>query len=225
MPELLADRPDLPQPGPMTETWQQQRFFQSIVHALKAAPTPLLLHLDDLQWSDAETLTLLQFLLHGARSHPLLLVGGIRTEDAGGNQALAAFVEAMRHAGQLVELHLGPLSAQEADELATQTAGMAIGSDAHTAKALFAASEGHPLYLIEAVRSDRFDAPRLRPDRCDDIQAVGCDVASAMPARIYNLLSARLGQLSGTAQQVVSVAAVIGRAFDYEILQAAVSIG
>ncbi len=73
LPELLADRPDLPQPGPMTETWQQQRFFQSIVHALQAAPTPLLLHLDDLQWSDAETLTLLQFLLHGARSHPLLL--------------------------------------------------------------------------------------------------------------------------------------------------------
>ncbi len=113
LPELLADRPDLPHPGPMTETWQQQRFFQSIVHALQAAPTPLLLHLDDLQWSDAETLTLLQYLLYGARSHPVLLVGGIRTEDAGGNQALASFVEATRHAGQLVELHLGPLSAQE----------------------------------------------------------------------------------------------------------------
>ena len=39
----------------MTEIWQQQRFFQGIVQALQTAPSPLLLHLDDMQWSDAET--------------------------------------------------------------------------------------------------------------------------------------------------------------------------
>ena len=47
---------------------------------------------------------------------------------------------------------------------------------------------------------------------------------AAMPARIYNLLTTRLAQLSETAQQVASMAAVIGRGFDYEILQAAVSL-
>ncbi len=91
LPELLAERPDLPPPGAMSETWQQQRFFQSLVHAFRATPGPLLLHLDDLQWSDAEMLTFLQFLLHGARAHPLLLVGGIRTEDMGDNQPLGRF--------------------------------------------------------------------------------------------------------------------------------------
>ena len=157
LPELLADRPDLPPPGPMTENWQQQRFFQSIVHALQTAPGPLLLHLDDMQWGDAETLTLLQFLLHGASHHPLLLLGGIRTEDADDNQALATFVEAMRHAGPLEELRLGPLSVQETAELAAQTAGNDVEMDA--AEALFAASEGHPLYLVESVRSGLMASP------------------------------------------------------------------
>ena len=219
LPELLADRPDLPQPGPMTETWQQQRFFQSIVHALKAAPAPLLLHLDDLQWSDAETLTLLQFLLHGARTHPLLFVGGIRTEDAGGNQALAAFIEAMRHSGQLIELFLGPLSADEAEQLAIQTAGKAIDSD--VVDALFAASEGHPLYLIEAVRSEQ-GAPASSTKQTTP--APGRHNTSEMPDRIYNLLSARLDQLSPTALQVASLAAVIGHAFSYDVLKAASSV-
>ena len=123
LPGLLADQSDLPPPGPMKENWQQQRFFQSIVHALQATSGPLLLHLDDMQWSDAETLTLLQFLLHGARSHPLLLIVGIRTEDAGDNQPLASFVTATRHAGQLDELRLGPLSAQETAELAVADGG------------------------------------------------------------------------------------------------------
>ncbi len=220
LPELLADRPDLPQPGPMTETWQQQRFFQSIVHALKAAPAPLLLHLDDLQWSDEETLTLLQFLLHGARAHPLLFVGGIRSEDAGGNQALAAFIEAMRHSGQIIELFLGPLSANEAEQLAIQTAGKAIDSD--VTNALFTASEGHPLYVIEAIRSEQVTL--LSTSAKPATPGSESHRTSAMPDRIYNLLSTRLGQLSPTGLQVASLAAVIGHAFSYDVLRAAASV-
>ena len=45
LPELLADRPDLPAPGPMTETWQRQRFFQALARAVlgrrQAIPTSL----------------------------------------------------------------------------------------------------------------------------------------------------------------------------------------
>ncbi len=220
LPGLSADRPDLPPPGPMTEDWQQQRFFQGIVHALQVTSGPLLLHLDDMQWSDVETLTLLQFLLHGVRNHPVLLIGGIRTEDAGDNQALASFVNATRHAGQLDELRLGPLSAQETAELAAQTAGEQLGTD--VAETLFTVSEGHPLYLVEAVRSGlavSLEETNVAPAISSDIVGV-----AAMPARIYNLLTTRLAQLSETAQQVAGMAAVIGRAFDYEILQAAVSL-
>ncbi len=220
LPELLADRPDLPPPGPMTEAWQQQRFFQSVVHSLQMAPTPLLLHLDDMQWCDAETLTLLQFLLHGARNHPLLLVGGIRTEDAGDNQALAAFIEALRHAGQLVEIRLGPLSAEEAGELVEQAVGERIESA--TTAALYADSEGHPLYLIEAVHNW---PTAFRPASDDGEQmTTGLHGVSAMPPRIHSLLASRLGRLSPTARRVASMAAVIGRVFDYAILHAAVTL-
>lgn len=230
LPGLLADRSDLPPPGPIRESWQQQRFFQSIVHALRATVGPLLLHLDDMQWSHAETLTLLQFLLHGARSHPLLLIGGIRIEDAGDNQALAAFVKATRHAGQLDELRLSPLSAEETTELAVQTAGEQIEAD--VAATLFTASEGHPLYLIETVRSGLTVSLEKAEEKTDGTPAASFDLTipsdiagvAAMPARIYDLLTTRLAQLSETAQQVASMAAVIGRAFDYKILHAAISL-
>ena len=220
LPELLVDQPDLPQPGSMTEAWQQQRFFQSVVHALQAAPMPLLLHLDDMQWIDAETLTLLQFLLHGARDHPLLLIGGIRIEDAGDNQALVAFIKSVRHTGRLFEMRLERLSAEESTALAEQTTGKTI--DPTTAAALYADSEGQPLYLIEAVRNGPV---RLRP-ASDGGQQMTSELrdVTAMPPSIYSLLAARLDQLSPTARQVASIAAVIGRAFNYTILYAAVSL-
>ena len=220
LPELLADRPDLPPPGPMAESWQQQRFFQGILHALQAAPAPLLLHLDDMQWSDAETLTLLQFLLHGVRSHPMLLVGGIRTEDASGNRALASFVEATRHADQLAELKLGPLSELETIELAALTSGEEIAR--REAESFYATSEGHPLYLIEAVRSGLQNPPEQAGARASSPSEI--KYFAAVPPRIYNLLSTRLNQLSETAHHVASMAAVIGRDFDYEILHATIGL-
>ena len=220
LPELLAERPDLPQPGEMTETWQQQRFYQSIAHTLQRAPAPIALHLDDMQWSDAETLTLLQFLLHGARSHPLLLLGGIRTEDAGQNEALAAFVEALRHTGQLVELRLGPLSKEESAELATQTAGHMLRSE--ELETLHLTSEGHPLFLIEAVRGAMTDSPAGADSGTDTLHHL--QSASAIPSRIYGLLTVRLSQLSPTAHRVATMASVIGRAFNYRILKSALSL-
>ncbi len=220
LPELLAARTDLPYPGPLTETWQQQRFFQGVVHAFQAVPGPLLLHLDDMQWSDQETLTMLRFLLHGTPS--LLIVGAVRTEDAVDNPALASLLEALRHSSQLTEIRLTPLSQMEVAELAEQTAGAPIESA--LAATLYETSEGHPLFLIETVRGGLTEAASLGANR--PFVAIPSErrVVSGIPPKIYTLISARLKQLSSAAQQVASTAAVIGRAFTYQVLQTAISM-
>src|SRR5262249_21778413 len=43
LPELLADRPELPRPAPMTEFGDRLRFFEALARAALAAPPPLLL--------------------------------------------------------------------------------------------------------------------------------------------------------------------------------------
>jgi DNA-binding SARP family transcriptional activator/tetratricopeptide (TPR) repeat protein len=220
LPDLLADRPDLPAPGPLTETWQQQRFFQGIVRALQAVPGPLLLHLDDMQWSDRETLTLLLFLLHVARHDPLLVVTTIRVEEVIDNDPLERCLQGLRQNNQLTEIHLGPLSREEMAELTQQTAEAPI--TAEMVDALHAASEGHPLYLIETVRG-RLN--RGEGDRSSHVRLAASPqhTGIAIPTKIHSLIVSRLSQLSPTAQRVVNVAAVIGRDFSYQVLRLAVS--
>jgi DNA-binding SARP family transcriptional activator len=56
LPELLAEQPDLPRPEPIAEYGQRQRFFEALARAILAAPPPLMILIDDLQWCDQETL-------------------------------------------------------------------------------------------------------------------------------------------------------------------------
>jgi DNA-binding SARP family transcriptional activator len=62
LPELLAERPDLPHPEPLPESEQRQRLFAALARAVLAPAAPLLLVADDLQWCDRETLQFLHYL-------------------------------------------------------------------------------------------------------------------------------------------------------------------
>src|SRR5207244_3325319 len=87
-PALLAERPDLPRPGPLAERWQLQRFYEALARALLAGEQPLLLLLDDAQCCDAETLDFLAFVLRFDAAARLLVLLTLRSEDAGAESRL-----------------------------------------------------------------------------------------------------------------------------------------
>ena len=51
---------------PTEDVWQRHRFFEAVTRALLATARPLLLVLDNLQWSDPDTLSFVRFLLNFA---------------------------------------------------------------------------------------------------------------------------------------------------------------
>ncbi len=218
LPELLIENRELPAPGPLTEAWQQLRFYQSIVHVLQAVPGPLLLHLDDMQWSDQDTLYLMHFLLHNTRNKHVLLMGTIRTEDATGNASLHELAETLRHANQLNEFVLTALTEEESIQLAELTVGEPLSSERNAL--LYEASEGHPLYLIESLRSDQTSEPTPVQRAIQNARNFEMTGEPNIPPRIFQLLSSRLYQLSPEAQMVASAASVIGHSFTYALLKA-----
>jgi hypothetical protein len=113
LPELLAGRPELPRPLPMTEYGDRLRFFEGLARAVLAAPQPLLLLIDDLQWCDRETIEWLHVLARFDPQARLLVLGTARSEEWGAAHPLAALLRDLRGDGQLVEVALEPLDAAE----------------------------------------------------------------------------------------------------------------
>ncbi len=206
LPELLLTHPHLPPPGPLVEPWQRLRFFEALARAM-LGHQPLLLVLDDLPFCDRDSLEWLHYLLRFAPQAALLLVSTMCLEDVAPDSSLPGVLATVRRSGRLTEMGVGPLSAEETVRLAASGAGRSL-TEAEGA-ALYAETEGNPLFILEMLRS----GPGWEPGR------------KALPRTIQAVIGARLAQLSPTAQEVARVAAVIGKSFALEVLAQASGVG
>lgn len=219
MPEILIQHPHLPPPGPLTETWQRLRLFEALARALLDGRSALLLFIDDLQWCDRDTLDWLTYLLTDLRiqaNRPqLLVVTAVRSGEEVGGAKLDAWRSGLAYGGQLVEIPLGPLSEQSTIILAGRVAERPI--EPRIGAALYRDTEGHPLFIIETVRAGLAQG--------DPVGGSVPAAAVTLPGRVRQVLETRLAQLSPGARGVIEAAAVVGRAFTYDVLRQATDLG
>jgi DNA-binding SARP family transcriptional activator len=215
-PELRAQRPHLPIPPPLSESWQRRHFFEALARAVRAVPMPLLLVLDDLQWCDRETLEWLHYLLRFNPHQRLLVVGTARLGEIDADHPLRSLLRELRQSGQVTELEVAPLAAHETAQLAQQVAERSF--EPAQAAAIHRAAEGNPLWVQEIVWAQTWDGPG---GPGGGSQPLAPPQAAPLPVRMQAVIEARLERLSPAARQLTALAATIGRSFTFAILRQA----
>jgi len=94
--------------------------------------------------------------------------------------------------------------------LATQIAQQALSPAAQ--QALYRATAGNPLFVVETVRAGVADQIAV-PSRLSLDPSI-----SAIPPKVQAVIQSRLAQLSPMARSLAHLAAVIGRAFTFDLL-------
>ena len=207
LPELADDRSRAL--GPLTENWQRQRLFEALARVALAHHQPMLAMIDDLQWCDRDTLEWLHFLLRFDLRAQLLVLATARTHEIGANAALVGLLAALRSEELMREVELGPLSEVETGMLARSLWRADPKPEALTA--LFEETEGNPLFVVEMLRDGWIE-------RSEDEASTGETHAASLPPKLRAVISSRLEQLSPPSFALVSIAAVIGREFGFELL-------
>ena len=216
LPELLAERPDLPRYESVTEYGQRQRFFEALARAILAASQPLLLLIDDLQWCDQETLEWLHFLLRFDPMARLLVVGCARAEELPPHHPLLTLLLHLRTTTGVTEIALQPLDAAETAKLAMQMAKREF--DTASVMHLYHETGGYPLFVVEIVRAGLERALASAPETDRLRRQTPPDDAQTLPPRVHAVLVSRLLQLSAPSHEFVELAATIGRAFTFDLL-------
>jgi DNA-binding SARP family transcriptional activator len=212
LPEIQADHLDLEPPEPMTKDWQRLRLFEALVKAIMNDKKALLLFIDDLQWCDQETLDWLAYLLTAFDEHgrlpQLLVIGALRTEDCEPGLQIEKWKGELIRTDRLAVQELGPLNEADSLALAEHVFGSPINPE--MSPRLYAATEGHPFFIVELVRSARLLS-------VDQVTAIVM-VSDSLPDRVRQVLEARLAQLTPLAREVIEQASVIGRDFTFPVL-------
>jgi DNA-binding SARP family transcriptional activator/predicted ATPase len=216
LPELGAERSDVPNYGPVTEYGQRQRFFEALTRAIFLAPQPLVLLLDDVQWCDQETLAWLHFLLRFDPRARLLVIGCAREEELPPQHPLRTFVLHLRNTMPVTDIALEPLDAAETAKLASQVAKRELELD--EGLRLYHETGGYPLFVVEMVRANLGQGAASPPEADRPHRQAQPDGARKLPPRVHAVLIGRLLQLSASARMFIELATIIGREFTLDLL-------
>ena len=211
VPEVAAEG-DTPG-GPEEE--ERYRLFDAVSEVLNdiARRQPVMLVLDDLHWADKPTLLMLRQLVRAAGESPLLIVATIR--DTERPAALVDMLVQLRREHHFERIELTGLDEADASELIGEFGPQ--GMPEHVNRALWEETKGNPFFLEEMVRHLGTSAPGPEEN--------GAPWRVELPEGIREVIGRRLATLSERTSDVLTTAAVMGREFRVEVLEAIGEIG
>jgi len=170
--------------------------FERAVRELRARAErcPLVIVLDDLHAADPPSLLLLLLLARELSRSAILVIGAYREAELRLTPELRSLLANIAREAEVV-----PLTRLSPDDVARWMQDTLTLGDAVDAGELYRVTEGHPLFVVEALRLGRSAQAQAAWARGPDA-----------------VLDERLGRLSRETRAVLEVAAVLGRDFSLD---------
>jgi DNA-binding SARP family transcriptional activator/tetratricopeptide (TPR) repeat protein len=209
------------------ENIDQSHLFQQATNVLTevSQEQPLLLILDDLQWADAASISLLFHLgrrLAEADSRVLIACAyrpeEVAVDRAGERHPLAKVISEFKRSFDNVLIDLG--QAAEDEQRSFVDALLDIEPNRFGARfraAMFERTAGHPLFTIELLR-----AMKARGDLVEDADGVWIEGPSLdwemLPERVEAVIEERVERLEPALRELLTSASVEGEVFTVQVV-------
>jgi diguanylate cyclase (GGDEF)-like protein/PAS domain S-box-containing protein len=213
-----------PVPAPLPPKEAQRRFFatlRSFISSFTDRERPLVIFLDDLQWTDKDTLSFLDYLLADSATPDVLVIGAYRDNETPPSHPLAQSLKRLGERGlPITHIHLSPLSSADYAAMAGDVLGIAADLAVPLATLVHRKTAGIPLFALHFLnRLEREGHLRYDPDSASwewDVVAIN---AQGYSDNVIDLMLAAIKQqLTRPALEMLQVAACIGYVVDLSLL-------
>lgn len=217
---IIGAQPSVPEIGAM-ET--QNRFglaFHSFVQVLAAEQHPLVLFLDDLQWADSGSLSLIERMMTNDRTGHLLVIGAYRDNEVDSAHPLTMTIDAVARSGAIThQIPVPPLAIEHVTELVADALGSDSATVAPLAELVLSKTAGNPLFVTQILKEVHQDG-LITLDResgrwCWDIERIK---ARGITDNVVDLMVGKLRRQAEATQDVLRFAACLGNEFGLEAL-------
>jgi hypothetical protein len=215
--ERLADVPSPLETDPDTE---RHLLFGAVVGLLREASSeePLVLVLDDLHWADKPTLLLLKHVVSRGHGIHALIIGTYRESDLPRGHPLSEVLADLHRVPRVERIALEGLEEADIVRIMERAAGHELDeAGLGLSKQLYSETDGNPFYTGELLHHLIESGTLYRQDGGSWAVRGGLSELG-LPQSVHEVLARRIDRLGPGAQEALSVAAVIGRDFDVDLL-------
>jgi len=213
VPERSSGRLELPSGA---ERFQLHESF-AMFFADLAASKPLVLAVEDVHFADPATLELLPYLARRLRTGRVLMILTHRGDELHRLHPLRLVLAELERSAETTVVGLRPLGVADMSQMVQATLGLSHPPTSEFRRALDEVCEGNPFFIEEVLKTLAERGDLVYRDggwqRDKEVRDI------AIPDSVHGAVDQRVLGLAADAQRVLGVAAVIGRRFDFDVLQ------
>jgi predicted ATPase/signal transduction histidine kinase/tRNA A-37 threonylcarbamoyl transferase component Bud32 len=222
---IIGPQPPVPSLKPAESQNRFNFVFQNFIRVFCTKEHPLVIFLDDLQWSDSATLKLIKLMMSDEQMEYLFLIGAYRDNEVTPTHPLIMTIDGLRHEGVAInEYTLEPLNLEQVTQLVSETLHSPPDSVRSLADLVIRKTEGNPFFVNEFLKTLyqenllTFNTPQSSDSRwgwqwnIEQIEAVG------ITENVVDLMIGKLRKLPESTQEVLRLSACLGNQFDLNTL-------
>lgn len=184
---------------------------------------PLILILDDMQWADPGSLSLLFHLARRIKRFPILIIGSYRPADIAHEDHLHPLAELLPEFARIfgeLEINLNQSNLESGRKFVDEY----LDSEPNTfdddfRQSLHLQTSGQPLFTIELLRQMQEENSIVK-DQQGRWESSGELSWEAMPAKVEAVIENRINRLSPDLRKILNVASIEGEEFTGELIAA-----
>ncbi|HKY84589.1 MAG TPA: ABC transporter substrate-binding protein [Anaerolineales bacterium] len=215
-PEVQQRYPDISLGTSIGAAYEQERLFESmaVFLAVLSQAAPVLLVIEDAQWSDSGTLYMMRYLAQQTRERRILFVWTFREVEPADSPALLEVLHDFHRDHLATELLLVRLDRTRTEAMLQALFGGRVAPE--FADEVFRVTEGNP-FFIEEVCKGMAESGRLT--QVEGRWHVSGKKRVDVPRNVRLAIQSRVSAMPPATQRALEVAAVRGAEFELEVVR------
>jgi predicted ATPase/serine phosphatase RsbU (regulator of sigma subunit) len=217
---IIGKQPAVPTLPPLEAQNRFNLVFQQFIQVISQPEHPLVLFLDDLQWADSASLTLMQLLMTGGENNALFLIGAYRDNEVDATHPLMLILEEIKKSATTVnKIILTPLTLSNVNQLIADTLHSSLERVKPLAELLLAKTGGNPFFMnvfLETLYTEKLITYVHQKSLWHwDLAQIQ---AKSITDNVVELMADKIQKLKLSTQHLLKLAACMGNQFELDIL-------
>jgi tetratricopeptide (TPR) repeat protein/tRNA A-37 threonylcarbamoyl transferase component Bud32 len=215
-PEVKQKLGAIPQSLPISPEQERDRLFEAVSQFIAniSKEAPLLVVLDDLQWTDQSSLLLMHYLARTVDREPLVLLGTYRDTDIDQKHPLSPVLTELNRERLLQSVPLKRMPLVEVSEMIKQI----LEQDdvpKEFCRLVYEKTRGNPFFVEEVIKSLKEEEVIYHEENKWKVSEVS---KIEFPETVKSVLKARISRLDEECQNALTMASFVGNDFTFDAL-------